>query len=61
VSDHVAVGVPVVMVADPHTRSVMVCRAGGPLNELAAPLIVEVPVPGKGTLRIDFDQLFRAL
>lgn len=54
-------GVSLVIIADPYNQTVMVATQTEPLHELRSPLLVNVPVPGKGTLQIDFDELYRKL
>jgi hypothetical protein len=54
-------GVSIVIIADPYKKTVMVATQTEPLHELPSPLIVNVPVPDKGTLQIDFDELYRKL
>lgn len=61
VSDHLAVGVSVVILADPHSKSVMVATPDEPLHELRSPLLLDVPVPGGAVLQIDFDRLYSQL
>jgi hypothetical protein len=58
VSDHLAVGVSRVIIADPYNRTVMVASPDQPLHEMSQPLVVNIPVPEEGTLQIDFDQLY---
>jgi Uma2 family endonuclease len=57
-ADHRRMGVRTVLVADPHRREVYTVGADGLLRQLPPPLIVSIDLPGKGDLRIDFDQLF---
>jgi Uma2 family endonuclease len=61
VTDHLAVGVSYVIVADPHSRTVMLASREEPLREIASPLLVNIPVPGAGVLQIDFDDLYSRL
>jgi Uma2 family endonuclease len=61
VTDHLAIGVSTVIIADPYTRTVLVADQATPLRELTHPLIVEIPVPGGGVLKIDFDDLYAKL
>jgi hypothetical protein len=61
VTDHIAVGVSTVIIADPYTRTVLVASQDKPLHELTHPLIVGIPVPESGVLQIDFDDLFSKL
>jgi Uma2 family endonuclease len=58
VTDHLSMGVGTVIVADPHTRTVLVATQSQPLREIEPPLVVTVPVPGRDSLSIDFDALF---
>ncbi|MBC8167374.1 MAG: Uma2 family endonuclease [Bryobacteraceae bacterium] len=58
VRDHQSMGVPFVIVADPYTKTVLMTD-NGLLRELPAPLMVSIEVEGRGTLQIDFDELFR--
>lgn len=60
-SDHLAMGVSLVIIADPYNKTVMVATQIEPLHELPSPLIVNIPVPDKGALKIDFDELYRKL
>lgn len=55
--DHHAMGVPLVILADPYRKNVFTVGTDGLLRQLAAPLQVEAALPG-GTLTIDFDYLF---
>jgi Uma2 family endonuclease len=61
ITDHLNVGVSLVIVADPYNRTVMLVSRTEPLHEIAAPLLVNVPVPDAGVLQIDFDDLYRRL
>jgi len=61
ISDHLAMGVPLVILADPYNKTVLVATQEQPLHELSAPLIVNVNVPGRGVFQIDFDDLYRRL
>jgi hypothetical protein len=61
VTDHLAIGVSTVIIADPYTRTVLVASQDRPLHELTHPLIVEIPVPDRGVLQIDFDDLYAKL
>jgi Uma2 family endonuclease len=61
VTDHLAMGVSTVVIADPYNRTVMVATREQPLHELKAPLIVMISVPEAGVLQIDFDELYRKL
>ena len=60
-SDHLAMGVSAVIIADPYNRTVMVATQTEPLHELSSPLVVKIDIPDKGTLQIDFDELYRKL
>ena len=57
-ADHLAVGVLTVIIADPYNKTVMVATPSEPVHEIAAPLIVSIPVPNAGVLQIDFDDLY---
>ena len=59
--DHLSMGVSTVILADPHNKTVMVADRNTPLRELSPPLLVSIPVPGRGVLQIDFDDLYRQL
>ena len=61
VSDHLAIGVGAVIIADPYNKTVMVATQDTPLREITPPLTVSVPIPGKSDLQIDFDDLYRKL
>ena len=61
VTDHLAVGVSTVIIADPYNKTVMVASQDKPLHELAHPLIVDIPIPDAGVLQIDFDDLYSKL
>jgi hypothetical protein len=61
VSDHLAIRVSHVIIADPYNKTVMVATQDTPLRELPAPLVGEIPVPERGVLQIDFDDLFGKL
>ena len=61
VSDHLAIGVSRVIIADPYNKTVMVASPERALHELTHPLVVNVPVPGQGQLSIDFDDLYSKL
>ncbi len=61
VSDHLAMGVGTVIVADPRRRTVVIARQNELLHQLAAPLRVSIDVPGRGTLTLDFDEMFAKL
>lgn len=61
ISDHLAMGVPTVIIADPHSRTVMTATQTQPVHEISAPMIVNIEVPGNGLLRIDFDDFYRQL
>lgn len=56
--DHLAVGVQTAIIVDPYKKTVFVARPDQPLHEIPPPLVVSVPIPGKGDLVIDFDALF---
>jgi Uma2 family endonuclease len=60
-TDHLAIGVSTVVIADPYNRTVMVATQAEKVHELSAPLIVYIPVPDAGILQIDFDDLYRKL
>lgn len=60
-ADHLAMGVPTVILADPYHKTVMIATQTEPVHELRAPLTVNIEVPGSGTLQIDFDALFAQL
>jgi hypothetical protein len=49
------------MIADPYNKTVMVATQPSRLHELSSPLVVMIDVPDKGTLQIDFDELYRKL
>ena len=61
VKDHLAVGVSVVIIADPYDKTVTVATQSELLHEISPPLIVRIPVPDAGILEIDFDDLYREL
>lgn len=61
VTDHLKMGVAMVIIADPYNKTVMTVRPGTSLAEVAPPLIVDVQVPEAGVLQIDFDLLYRKL
>lgn len=61
VRDHHEMGVPLVIVADPHLAEVFVAGEDGLLRQLAPPLTVPIRLPGGGSFDIDFDALFRRL
>ena len=61
VRDHLAMGVGTVIVADPRSQSVMVASQTKPLHDLSRPLLVEIEVPGQGTLPLDFDDIYNQL
>lgn len=56
--DHLAVGVQTAIIVDPYKKTVFVARPEQPLHEIAPPLLVNAPIPGKGDVVIDFDALF---
>jgi Uma2 family endonuclease len=58
VHDHLAMGAETVIVADPHARAVFLATARQPLHQLTPPLKIQIEVPNRGTLDIDFDQVF---
>lgn len=60
-SDHLAIGVQTVIIADPHGKTLLKATQSEPLREIRPPLIVDVDVPGAGILSIDFDDLYRQL
>jgi len=60
-ADHLSMGVPTVIIADPYHKTVMVATQTQPLHEISAPLIVTIEVPGAGLLQIDFDDLYKQL
>jgi Uma2 family endonuclease len=61
VKDHHEMGVPAIIVADPHLRQVFVAGKDGLLNQAPPPQVISVGVPGQGSLEIDFDRLFEQL
>ena len=60
-TDHLAVGVQAVIIVDPYIKTVFVATKEQALHEIMAPLVVSVPIAGKGDLQIDFDALFAQL
>jgi len=60
-ADHLAMGVPTVIIADPYSKTVMVATQSEPVHEIGSPLIVPIPVPDMGILDIDFDALYSQL
>lgn len=60
-ADHLAMGIKTVIIADPYNKTVLVATRTQPLHEISAPLIVDIEVPGKGVLQIDFDELYRQI
>lgn len=61
VRDHHEMGVLLVIVADPHSREVFVAREDGLLHQVPPPPIVSLDIPGKGSLDINFAELFARL
>jgi len=61
IADQLSMGTSLVIVADPHSRTVYTARPGLGFHEVAPPLTVSIDVPERGTLAIDFDELFRLL
>ncbi len=61
VRDHLAMGVPLIIIADPYNRTVMVATQSAPLREISPPLIVDIPVPNGSVLPINFDELYGRL
>lgn len=61
IADHLAMGVATVIIADPYNRTVMVATQSEPLREISAPLTIDIQVPDRGVLQIDFDDLYRQL
>ena len=60
-ADHLAMGVSTVIIADPYNKTVMVATQAELLREIASPLIVNIEVPGRGLLQLDFDDLYSQL
>lgn len=60
-ADHLAMGIPTVIIADPYHRTVMVATQSEPLREISAPLIVNIEAPDGGVMQIDFDALYSQL
>ncbi|MBL8217012.1 MAG: Uma2 family endonuclease [Bryobacterales bacterium] len=58
ISDHLAMGVGMAFVVDPHARSVLAATPGQSLHQLTPPLKVPIDIPNRGTLELDFDQIF---
>lgn len=58
IRDHLAMGVGTAIVVDPHSCTVFVATTQQPLHQLTSPLRIEIDVPNRGTLHIDFDQVF---
>jgi len=61
VADHLAIGVEMVIIANPYDHTVMVATQTEPVHEIAPPLVVRIAVPNAADLLIDFDELFRQL
>jgi Uma2 family endonuclease len=61
VADHLAMGVSIVVIADPYNKTVTVATQSEPLHEIRFPQIVKIPVPDAGVLEIDFDHLYRQI
>lgn len=58
IRDHLAMGVGTAIVVDPHSHTVFMASAQQPMHQLASPLRAQIDVPDRGTLEIDFDQVF---
>jgi Uma2 family endonuclease len=59
--DHHAMGVPMIVIADPYERAVFTVDNTGKLHEQPDPLVINVPMPAGGDLQIGFGQLFASL
>jgi Uma2 family endonuclease len=60
-TDHLAMGVQFVIIADPYNKTVMLASPTELLHELGKPLLVNISVPDADILQIDFDELYRRL
>ncbi len=60
-SDHLSAGTAVVLIADPRIGSVYTVRPEIGLQEVRPPRRVSIPVPDRGALTLDFDELFAKL
>jgi Uma2 family endonuclease len=54
-TDYLAMGVSLVIIADPYNKTVMLASDAHPLHELERPLLVNVQLPDARVLQIDFD------
>jgi len=60
-ADQLAGGVRLVIIADPERRTVFTVRAEEGLHEVHSPKRIPIDVPDRGTLVLDFGELFKNL
>lgn len=61
IADHKRMGVKTVIIADPYRQEVFVAGSDGLLHQLKAPGMLDVILPNKQMLALDFSQLFGQL